>query len=57
MMQLFEWLALTAIVLFGAIQIGMAFAAHYWYPKVKAWKKSLLISRSTMAKLELIIFF
>ena len=56
-MMTFELLALAAIILFGATQIGMMIASHYWFPKVSAWKKSLLTSRSTMAKLELIIFF
>lgn len=56
-MRLFEILAFVAIILFGVIQIGMMIASHYFNPKVKAWKESLLTSRSTMAKLELIIFF
>lgn len=54
---LIELLTLTGILLFGGIQLGMALAAHFWYAKIKAWKKTLLTSRSMWARLELIIFF
>ena len=47
----------AAAVLFGAAQIGMILAAKCWKEQVAAWKMALLASHSTLAKLELIIFF
>lgn len=47
----------AAAVLFGAAQIGMILAAKCWKEQVSAWKMVLMASRSTLAKLELIIFY
>ena len=55
--MMWEYLAAAAIVLFAALQFGMAFLNWYAYPVVKKWKDSLTTTQSIPAKLALIIFF
>lgn len=50
-------IGIAAAVLFGIIQIGMILAAKLWREKILAWKTDLKASRSTLARLELTIFF
>ena len=47
----------AAAALFGAAQFGMILAAKFWKEKVTQWKAALMASQSTLAKLELTIFF
>ena len=47
----------AAAALFGAAQVGMILAAKLWKEQVAAWKTKLTSSHSTLAKLELIIFY
>ena len=54
---MFEVGVFSAIMLFGITQVGMVFASYLWRKKVRQWKAELRASKSTLAKLELIIFF
>ena len=59
-MNLLEQIELCVLItaaLFGAAQVGMIFAAKFYKEQVAQWKAELKASRSTWAKLELIIFF
>ena len=59
-MNLLEQIELCILItaaLFGAAQVGMIFAAKFYKEKVAQWKAELIASRSTWAKLELIIFY
>ena len=47
----------AAAVLFGAAQIGMILVTKFLKEQVAAWKTKLTSSHSTLAKLELIIFY
>ena len=52
-----EMCVFITAALFGAAQIGMILAAKFWKQKVTQWKAALMASQSTLAKLELTIFF
>ena len=55
--MMWEYYAGAGILLFGALQLGMALLNWKCYPLVKRWKNSLLNSHSIPAKLALTIFF
>ena len=57
LLEQIEMCVLIAAALFGAAQVGMIIAARVWKEKVAQWKAELTASRSTLAKLELIIFY
>ena len=56
-LEMFEVGVFSAIMLFGITQVGMVIASYLWREKVRQWKAELRDSHSTLAKLELIIFF
>ena len=57
LLEQIEICVFIAAALFGAAQVGMIIAAKFWTETVARWKAELRASHSTLAKLELIIFF